>query len=97
PTAAPAPGQPEPVATAAPEDPSLEPIAAAASAAANAAGKPGALERPVGGVAAVKSRSEAARPDAAKTLKCPECGTANYPTEWYCVRGGGEVSTSETH
>jgi len=41
----------------------------------------------------VKSRSEAARPDAAKTLKCPECGTANYPTEWYCERCGGELAT----
>src|SRR5256714_4276342 len=28
-----------------------------------------------------------------KTLKCPECGAANYPTEWYCERCGGEVAT----
>ena len=28
-----------------------------------------------------------------KTLKCPECGAANYPTEWYCERGGGELAT----
>src|SRR2546423_137325 len=28
-----------------------------------------------------------------KTLKCPECGAANYPTEWYCERCGGEVVT----
>ena len=28
-----------------------------------------------------------------KTLKCPECGAANYPTEWYCERCGGEPAT----
>lgn len=71
----------------------LEPIAAAASAAANAAMRPRSMKSPTGGVSAVKARSEAARPDAAKTLKCPECGTANYPTEWYCERCGGELAT----
>jgi len=30
--------------------------------------------------------------DAAKTLKCAECGTMNYPTEWYCERCGGELA-----
>lgn len=34
-----------------------------------------------------------ARPEVNKTLKCPECGTANYPTEWYCERCGGELAT----
>jgi len=48
---------------------------------------------PPGGVAPVRSRTEAGRPDQAKTLKCPECGTANYPTEWYCERCGGELAT----
>ncbi|HVF39460.1 MAG TPA: hypothetical protein VM939_06120 [Gemmatimonadaceae bacterium] len=33
------------------------------------------------------------RVDQAKTLKCPECGTPNYPTEWYCERCGGELAT----
>src|SRR6266480_6104558 len=28
-----------------------------------------------------------------KTLKCPECGAGNYPTEWYCERCGGELAT----
>ena len=28
-----------------------------------------------------------------KTLKCPECGAANYPTERYCERCGGELAT----
>jgi hypothetical protein len=31
-------------------------------------------------------------PDAAKTLRCAECGTMNYPTEWYCERCGGELA-----
>lgn len=30
--------------------------------------------------------------DAAKTLRCAECGTMNYPTEWYCERCGGELA-----
>jgi len=30
--------------------------------------------------------------DAAKTLRCGECGTGNYPTEWYCERCGGELA-----
>lgn len=28
-----------------------------------------------------------------KTLKCQECGTMNYATEWYCERCGGELAT----
>lgn len=27
-----------------------------------------------------------------KTLRCQECGTLNYPTEWYCERCGGELA-----
>ncbi len=27
-----------------------------------------------------------------KTLKCQECGTMNYATEWYCERCGGELA-----
>lgn len=29
---------------------------------------------------------------AIKTLKCQECGSMNYPTEWYCERCGGELA-----
>jgi hypothetical protein len=29
---------------------------------------------------------------AVKTLKCQECGTMNFPTEWYCERCGGELA-----
>ncbi len=30
--------------------------------------------------------------EAVKTLKCQECGTLNFPTEWYCERCGGELA-----
>lgn len=94
---APAQVQSAPASPAAPATPPgerlpLEPVAAAASAAASAAAKP-RVRTPPGGVSAARSRSEAAKPDSAKTLKCPECGTANYPTEWYCERCGGELAT----
>jgi hypothetical protein len=31
-------------------------------------------------------------PKAGKTLKCAECGSLNYPTEWYCERCGAELA-----
>ena len=31
--------------------------------------------------------------EGAKTLKCAECGTMNYPTEWYCERCGAELAS----
>jgi hypothetical protein len=71
----------------------LEPVASAAAATASAASKPRSMKSPTGGVQAVRARTEGGRPDSAKTLKCPECGTANYPTEWYCERCGGELAT----
>jgi len=30
--------------------------------------------------------------EAVKTLKCGECGTLNFATEWYCERCGGELA-----
>ena len=30
--------------------------------------------------------------EAPKTLKCAECGTMNYATEWYCERCGAELA-----
>lgn len=30
--------------------------------------------------------------DSAKTLRCAECGTMNYASEWYCERCGGELA-----
>lgn len=38
------------------------------------------------------SAAPAAAVDAAKTLRCAECGTMNYATEWYCERCGGELA-----
>jgi type I site-specific restriction endonuclease len=37
--------------------------------------------------------SQDPRSEQHKTLKCPECGASNYPTEWYCERCGGELAT----
>lgn len=71
----------------------LETVASAAAATASGAAKPRSMKSPTGGVQAVRARTEGGRPDSAKTLKCPECGTANYPTEWYCERCGGELAT----
>jgi hypothetical protein len=31
-------------------------------------------------------------PERHKTLKCQECATMNYPTEWYCERCGAELA-----
>ena len=31
--------------------------------------------------------------EAAKSLKCGECGAVNYPTEWYCERCGAELAS----
>ena len=43
-------------------------------------------------VPTVASATPTAPVDAAKTLRCAECGTMNYPTEWYCERCGGELA-----
>jgi hypothetical protein len=40
----------------------------------------------------VPSAPAAAPADASKTLRCAECGTMNYASEWYCERCGGELA-----
>jgi hypothetical protein len=41
---------------------------------------------------AVPSYLKESPPEQVKTLKCQECGTLNYPTEWYCERCGAELA-----
>jgi TolA-binding protein len=63
-------------------------------------GGPGAASPPAGTTAVAtppavpkSGGSQDPRSEQHKTLKCPECGAANYPTEWYCERCGGELAT----
>lgn len=46
----------------------------------------------VGGRDSVPSYLKESPPEQVKTLKCQECGTLNYPTEWYCERCGAELA-----
>jgi hypothetical protein len=45
-----------------------------------------------GGRDSVPSYLKESPPEQVKTLKCQECGTLNYPTEWYCERCGAELA-----
>jgi hypothetical protein len=38
------------------------------------------------------SSAAGADEEAAKTLRCKECGTMNLPTEWYCAECGAELA-----
>jgi hypothetical protein len=52
-----------------------------------------ATQTPEAPVLRIVPNAPAAAPvDAAKTLRCAECGTMNYATEWYCERCGGELA-----
>lgn len=42
--------------------------------------------------APTSQEQEAEDEEAAKTLKCKECGTMNLPTEWYCENCGAELA-----
>jgi hypothetical protein len=44
------------------------------------------------GPPSVLGRPTARSSQVIKTLKCSECGSMNYPTEWYCERCGGELA-----
>lgn len=50
----------------------------------------GASRAPTQPAAQVQSASQALAQN--KTLKCAECGTFNYPTEWYCESCGAELA-----
>ncbi|MDQ3080686.1 MAG: hypothetical protein M3R07_00540 [Gemmatimonadota bacterium] len=80
-----------PVAAAAP------PVTASAASTAASAEPPSRTRpsrTPPKGISSGKAARPAdARADQSKTLKCPECGTPNHPTEWYCERCGGELAT----
>lgn len=82
--------------------PSVEPSSAPTKEPATAPRASGAIQRPADAVSAPaplddEPPSPLGRPtprtsQAIKTLKCQECGTLNYPTEWYCERCGGELA-----
>lgn len=40
----------------------------------------------------IELKSAPGGPERHKTLKCAECNTMNYPTEWYCERCGAELA-----
>jgi Skp family chaperone for outer membrane proteins len=50
------------------------------------------ITRPENSDGAVPSYLRDVPTETAKSLKCNECGTMNYPTEWYCERCGGELA-----
>ncbi len=49
------------------------------------------LAEHVSGNRPIVLRSKSA--EASKTLKCSECASMNYPTEWYCERCGAELAS----
>ena len=60
--------------------------------AATAVGATAAAGRAPGGAAPPTTFPAAGMPDQEKTLRCPDCGAMNYPTEWYCEKCGGELA-----
>lgn len=99
----PAPPPPPAIVPAAPAQPSLE-LEAPKPAALPPAEKPAAAPTDASDTKASgyddeddEPKSALGRPtprtsQAVKTLKCAECGSMNYPTEWYCERCGGELA-----
>jgi hypothetical protein len=68
---------------------SNDPAASLNSAAARAASSPLAMNVSGNIPIVLKDKSS----EAAKSLKCGECGAMNYPTEWYCERCGAELAS----
>ena len=54
-------------------------------------GAPGGLAGNVSGDQPIVLRDKSS--EAAKSLKCGECGATNLPTEWYCERCGAELAS----
>jgi hypothetical protein len=50
------------------------------------------VPKPRGSAETVPAYLRDVPPEQVKTLKCQECGTLNYPTEWYCERCGAELA-----
>jgi hypothetical protein len=50
------------------------------------------ISKPENADGAVPSYLRDVPTETAKSLKCNECGTMNFPTEWYCERCGGELA-----
>ena len=50
------------------------------------------VAKPRASAEAVPSYLRDVPPEQVKTLKCQECATLNYPTEWYCERCGAELA-----
>lgn len=72
---------------------------AAPAAPATPAATPAAPTPPAGAPVAPPPPQPAAKPtpttgsiEVPKTLKCQECGTMNYPSEWYCEKCGAELT-----
>lgn len=89
----------EPAAEKSTEPPSAKPPAKLPEAAAEKPTEKPAAEAPAtkdeeddDGPPSVLGRPTPRTSQAIKTLKCAECGSMNYPTEWYCERCGGELA-----
>ena len=73
-------------------------LSGAAGGGAGAASTNSAHSQPASDPGVVHASGEAVSPkesmanEQVKTLKCQECGTLNYPTEWYCERCGAELA-----
>lgn len=55
-------------------------------------GNPGTKSNPLAANVTESNPIVLRPPERHKTLKCQECGTMNYPTEWYCERCGAELA-----
>lgn len=69
--------------------PARAPTAPAAPAVNTPPPQPPAPEAPADGPLALRPSGGMEQP---KTLKCAECGSMNYPSEWYCERCGAELA-----